>query len=377
MKMMRQLVPLLLAMTIAACSGTSQVSQTQTSSATTINSATTTPSPIASPTPTVDPSAVRGANISVCNKAQGEAIRSQLTPLIEQYTAESTLPPGRFITAAGAYTPVATVPKDVSPTVKLALTNFELAVEAIDKAAFNATPIQVKVLAATYASLNDACVDFFTPTPVAFKFTCHDAQGATTATTQTYQEAWAAQSASCDADRIGGTDYSEQQTNAITTAYGAGHTMESLKTLYGLCAEIDGYIVKPTAADGSGRLSASQATEASGMLVLCPDHPQATAIQGNIAAVGAAAAAASAQDQAVADGTYAEPGKYLIGTEIQPGTWQSVGTKVTDCYWEVSDSQGEIIDNNFISVAPQFTIQIPADAAGFTASGCSFQRIGD
>ena len=64
-----------------------------------------------------------------------------------------------------------------------------------------------------------------------------------------------------------------------------------------------------------------------------------------------------------------------VGKDIQPGTWRSVGEKVEDCYWEVSDAQGEIMDNNFISVAPQFTIQIPSDAAGFTNTGCTFERM--
>jgi len=81
--------------------------------------------------------------------------------------------------------------------------------------------------------------------------------------------------------------------------------------------------------------------------------------------------------QAADAGIYAYVGKHLVGSEVQPGTWQSVGDKVQDCYWEISDASGDIIDNNFISVAPQFTINIPADAAGFTNTGCAFQRIGD
>ncbi|WP_143588209.1 hypothetical protein [Tersicoccus phoenicis] len=51
---------------------------------------------------------------------------------------------------------------------------------------------------------------------------------------------------------------------------------------------------------------------------------------------------------------------------------QSIGEKVTQCYWEVSDAQGNIVANNFISVAPKFRITIPATASGFTARNCSF-----
>ena len=106
------------------------------------------------------------------------------------------------------------------------------------------------------------------------------------------------------------------------------------------------------------------------MVILCPDHPQAAMIQANIDAV-------TGQSQALADGHYASPGSHLVGSEVQPGTWQSVGDRVTSCYWEISDSQGNIIDNNFISVAPQFTITIPSDAAGFTNRGCAFEWIGE
>jgi hypothetical protein len=49
---------------------------------------------------------------------------------------------------------------------------------------------------------------------------------------------------------------------------------------------------------------------------------------------------------------------------------------VENCYWEISDAQGNILANNFISVAPQFTIVIPASAAGFTVEGWGFRWIG-
>ena len=112
-------------------------------------------------------------------------------------------------------------------------------------------------------------------------------------------------------------------------------------------------------------LSPDQGAEAAGALLLCPDHPSA----GSVPAV-------VDTDQLRSEGKLAGEGSYLVGAEIQPGTWQSQGDRVEDCYWEVSDAQGEIIDNNFISVAPQFTITVPATAAGFTVSGCAFRWIG-
>jgi len=113
------------------------------------------------------------------------------------------------------------------------------------------------------------------------------------------------------------------------------------------------------------------------MLTLCPDHPQAATVQANIDAAGAADVSENAQAQAIADGKYAEEGKHLVGSEVKPGTWQSVGNKVTDCYWEISDESGNIIDNSFISIAPQFTISIPASASGLSKNGCAFHWISE
>ena len=39
-------------------------------------------------------------------------------------------------------------------------------------------------------------------------------------------------------------------------------------------------------------------------------------------------------------------GFYLVGSEIAPGVWRSNGTQ-DDCYWEISTSTGDIIDNHF------------------------------
>jgi len=39
-------------------------------------------------------------------------------------------------------------------------------------------------------------------------------------------------------------------------------------------------------------------------------------------------------------------GFYLVGIDIAPGVWRSNGT-ADDCYWEVSSTTGDIIDNHF------------------------------
>ena len=163
---------------------------------------------------------------------------------------------------------------------------------------------------------------------------------------------------------ITGIVYSDVQKQAVATAYGADHAMTSLTSLYSICSSTD-----PTKYPAVITGGDSQIKELTGMLVLCPDHPNAAAMPPSMGE------AAAVQDKK-ANGGWAYTGKHLVGTDIQPCTWRSAGEKVTDCYWEISDAQGEIIDNNFISIAPQFSIEIPADAAGFTNTGCVFERLG-
>lgn len=54
---------------------------------------------------------------------------------------------------------------------------------------------------------------------------------------------------------------------------------------------------------------------------------------------------------------------------VQPGTW-TTETAVSDCYWERSDAQGNIIDNNFVSIAPPITVVIAESDSGFTSNDC-------
>ena len=67
-------------------------------------------------------------------------------------------------------------------------------------------------------------------------------------------------------------------------------------------------------------------------------------------------------------------GKYLIGQKMLPGTY-TIATPVSDCYWERSDGQGNIIDNNFISISPSVTVTIGAGDAGFTSRGCGTWKL--
>lgn len=62
-------------------------------------------------------------------------------------------------------------------------------------------------------------------------------------------------------------------------------------------------------------------------------------------------------------------GKYIVGQDIAPGTY-TISTRVSDCYWERSDAQGNTIDNNFISVSPSVTVTIEPTDGGFTSERC-------
>lgn len=52
-------------------------------------------------------------------------------------------------------------------------------------------------------------------------------------------------------------------------------------------------------------------------------------------------------------------GFYLVGSEIQPGIWRNTGES-DNCYWEITDSKGEIIDN-YIGMTGG-TMYIPSNA---------------
>jgi len=210
------------------------------------------------------------------------------------------------------------------------------------------------------------------PVPVNFSIKCYTGNDYAT-----YQQAWAGKHTNydCYETKKSGTEYTPQQLEAYKVGFDPiqGIDMDfRLGELYEMCASfgdvsVGGYFI----------YKEDQARQAMAELILCPDHPDAATIQASIDKFHGSQAAASSNSQAADAGIYAYVGKHLVGSEVQPGTWQSVGDKVQDCYWEISDASGDIIDNNFISVAPQFTINIPADAAGFTNTGCAFQRIGD
>jgi hypothetical protein len=53
---------------------------------------------------------------------------------------------------------------------------------------------------------------------------------------------------------------------------------------------------------------------------------------------------------------------------VQPGTWKT-GT-VSDCYWERLDDQGNIIENNMVSLAESIVVTIAETDAAFNSQAC-------
>lgn len=182
----------------------------------------------------------------------------------------------------------------------------------------------------------------------------------------------------------------EPSTTAVETTE-TTETTESTVVLSGICQELvsrgptgDGlvFVYLANKIDAQYQSAEAVAADKKSIAADCPQYKPdlakvEAATKSDVSRSGAASSSAASQGQAVNAGTYALEGKHLVGKPLRPGTWQSVGDSVSDCYWETSDANGDILKNNMISVAPQFKITISSAAAGFTNNGCEFKRIGD
>lgn len=190
-----------------------------------------------------------------------------------------------------------------------------------------------------------------TPIPSGLKYSlsCRTGPSAPSVVITDFKAAWAQPFDSCTVSTASGSPTAAE--TAASKASGSSSS-DGAKYLYSRCAETSGHYFTGTVSEG-------QAKEIAAALTLCPDHPKRAALE-------ASAGAGASLEADRANGKLVYSGKYLVGKTAQPGTWQSQGESVEDCYWEVSDAQGNILANNFISIAPQFTIYVPATAAGLT-----------
>ncbi|MEU6557111.1 hypothetical protein ABZ915_43765 [Streptomyces sp. NPDC046915] len=63
---------------------------------------------------------------------------------------------------------------------------------------------------------------------------------------------------------------------------------------------------------------------------------------------------------------------YDIGTEpsqIPPGTYRTAGD-ISDCYWERTAANGDVIDNGLVTAARRITVHISASDSTFTSDNC-------
>lgn len=177
-----------------------------------------------------------------------------------------------------------------------------------------------------------------------------------------------------EAQAWGGTISAEQQ--AILDFLGPAGLLEDeerLVSLYSHCAYEDfenGYY-GPKVDHAASNWEAAKA-----LTMACTEHPMIAALTAEVDRVAELPHIKNEREDKVRkeNGQLIEAGSYLVGTEIPAGVWQTVSEKVSDCYWEISDAQGNTIENNFISVSPQLDVTVPESAAGFTTSGCGKWR---
>lgn len=161
---------------------------------------------------------------------------------------------------------------------------------------------------------------------------------------------WEADVNHCEATYTGG-EYTPSQLEAVETAgeEGGYESASSVTTLYTICG---------TSLADTSVINKPQAAELAGALVLCPDHPEHEEAESLIAAVE--------------DLVLVNPGTYLVGEDMEPGTYftESSHGPYTSCYWERTDSSGEIIDNYFTTSAMRVEVTIHASDYSFHSADC-------
>ena len=202
--------------------------------------------------------------------------------------------------------------------------------------------------------------------PLAFLWTCGDAH-------YTDPELARADSAPCTEEPVpwGGTVTPDQQ--FVIDAGPELGPVKMLAIVYKQCAQDDYY---PSIGGGPDH-AFSNWEWAKALTLACTAHPQTPGLIDEVnAAENLPHIVLEREDRARrSEGKLiTSDGSYLIGPEIPAGVWQVQADKVESCYWEISDATGGIIDNNFISVAPQFEVTVPSSAAGFTTEGCGGWR---
>lgn len=155
---------------------------------------------------------------------------------------------------------------------------------------------------------------------------------------------------------------------ALAHAYEPGS--DSLHILYGICAET---MMGNAGKFGPLPYSEGQRAETEGALILCPDHPDAEPVRELMGQ-------AVADDEMRAEGRMFGGGTYLVGEEVQPGTYVSEsgdGEPFDGCYWELTAESGDTIDNFFSTSALRVELTVTSSAYTLTVDGCGEFRPGN
>lgn len=121
---------------------------------------------------------------------------------------------------------------------------------------------------------------------------------------------------------------------------------------------------------------------------LCPNHPEKQQVLALVKENGkywdgvkkelAGEAEAKAKEreekekkQAEIDSETIESGSYLIGSDVKPGTYKATTKESFDnCYWEVKDSDGDILSNEWLTEGKSVIAVIPKSGHTFKTTGC-------
>lgn len=179
--------------------------------------------------------------------------------------------------------------------------------------------------------------------------------------TADFTQAWARSNGSrCEVPYVnGGRAKVPPVTDLEKAAYAAsGYDGNDVATLYGICAAVrpdDPHL------NGVDVMSAAQAAEVQGALMLCPSHPLAAQYLDAIDK----AVNPDRQDELPVYG-----GKYAVGTDIPAGTYKTTDTQWDACYWARVKGDGTIIENNLVTFAPDGITVTLHDGEGFQSDGC-------
>lgn len=204
---------------------------------------------------------------------------------------------------------------------------------------------------------------------------CHDAESETFNYFSSIEEAWTSPRDEREGCGVMLDSWESTQNGPFTETYEltdkeieaietAGYSDEdSVTTLYGICAEAD-------LGDLTEHLpwSSSQIEEAEGALVLCPDHPDRKTVAERMER-------GDEEEQARERGEIFADGDYIVGDDIQPGTYVAESDEPFDgCYWSRLDSAGNIIQNNFINSGFRVEVIISASDYSFSTERCGEWR---